>query len=339
LIDIHFHGACGIDLMHASPGELQELSKLLWDDGVAGFCPTTVSADRDELQEALTKIGRWIRSEAAPGALPLGIHLEGPFINADFRGAHPSGAIRPVRIAELSDLWEASQRTIKVITIAPENLIANKGSADGLTSIVSWARSHQIRLSLGHSRATEAEAHHAFKAGFRGLTHAWNALPFHHRSPGPLGAAVGSPEVFIETIIDQVHVSPTLIRWLLRLHPPDRICFISDAAPAAGCPEEQSVPFGPLRVHAEGGACRLKDGSLAGGGEVLSTAFCRWLESESRRLRRPLRSLMKEALPCVTTTPLKYLGVRPSQVKTIRKTRQVVWNVTKKGVRVSPLRA
>ncbi len=324
--------------MHASPGELQELSKSLWDDGVAGFCPTTVSAAPGELKEALTRIGRWIRSEAAPGALPLGIHLEGPFINEAFRGAHPSSAIRPVRIAELSDLWEASQRTLKIITISPENLIANKGSANGLNSVVSWARSHRIRLSLGHSQATETEAHQAFKAGFRGLTHAWNALPFHHRSPGPLGAAVGSPDVFIETIIDQVHVSPTLIRWLLRLHSPDRICFISDAAPAAGCPEEQSVPFGPLQVHTERGACRLKDGSLAGGGEVLSAAFRRWVESESQRLRRPVRSLMKETLPCVTTTPLKYLGIGPSQVEAIRKTRQVVWNVTRKGVRVSPLR-
>ncbi len=97
VVDIHFHGAFGIDLMTATPAELEELAARLGDAGVAGFCATTLSAPAKELRAVTEKLGKWIRHcsdsrfSSDRAALPLGIHLEGPFIRQGACGAHPRG--------------------------------------------------------------------------------------------------------------------------------------------------------------------------------------------------------------------------------------------------------
>lgn len=218
LIDLHFHGAFGIDLMTAPEEDLNQLSLKLWQNGIAAFCPTTLSEKPGPLLTTVRRLGHWIRSfdgfygpgpqKKTPGAIPLGIHLEGPFIHPKSCGAHPPQTIRPLSIQELESLWEASQQTLKIITLAPELI-----SSANLTRVIRWAKAKKIHLSLGHSQATTEEARLAFQKGIQGVTHAWNALPFHHRSPGPLGAAIGNPEIFLELILDQIHVDPVLIRW------------------------------------------------------------------------------------------------------------------------------
>lgn len=159
LVDIHFHGAFGIDLMSASPPELNHLSELLWKQGVAGFCPTTVSAPRKVLLDAVERLGRWIREKSAissslkmeispnsilssrndksikTGAVPLGIHLEGPFLSSGACGAHPPSAIRKFTWEELQELWTASHETLKIITLAPETL-----SHKELQKLGQWSR-------------------------------------------------------------------------------------------------------------------------------------------------------------------------------------------------------
>src|SRR6185437_15636763 len=152
-------------------------------------CATTLSTDPHELAQAVSRLGEWIHSErgslsrgGSVRAMPLGIHLEGPFINSSCCGAHPPSSIRSLDLKELEALWKLSQGTLKILTIAPETL-----SSKALTRLVDWANHRGISLSLGHSKATEKQAKSAFESGFRGVTHAWNALAFHQRSPGALG--------------------------------------------------------------------------------------------------------------------------------------------------------
>jgi N-acetylglucosamine-6-phosphate deacetylase len=330
LIDIHFHGAFGTDLMSASTTQLHELSAELWKQGVAGFCATTLSTPLPELTEAVQRLGRWIRSNQFPGAIPLGIHLEGPYLNSIACGAHPIEAIRKFSSSELESLWEASLGTLKILTLAPESL-----STAQLKGLVRWSQAKGIVLSLGHSKATESEAKKAFDAGFNGVTHAWNALQFHQREPGTLGAALGRKDVYLELIIDQVHVHPRVIQWTRDLHPPQAICFISDCISAGGFRKTPVVwqKFGPLQVRFKDGACRVADGHLAGGGYLLPEAYCRWVRDETKRGNSTLRQVFRKSISHVTKIPLRILHLSEAGFRN----RRVSWQLNSDQLKLFPI--
>lgn len=324
LVDLHFHGAFGIDLMTATHNELNVLSEKLWEHGVAAFCPTILSASPKNLKETIDRIGTWVRSmhgrSSSARALPLGIHLEGPFINPKSRGAHPAGVLRPLTFAELEELWRVSQHTLKILTLAPETLELPA------KKLANWAETRKILLSLGHSQATQAQAHEAFRqGGFRSVTHAWNALSFHHRNPGSLGAALGNPKVFLELIPDLVHVDPTVIRWTRKLHGSGNICFVSDCVPAAHTSRHSWHPFGSLKIAFQDGACRLKDGTVAGGGLLLSEAYALWLRNESKQTLAPMARIFKESIGSVTEVPLRMLKIPSSRLRG----RTIYWRIAK----------
>jgi N-acetylglucosamine-6-phosphate deacetylase len=328
-VDLHFHGAFGIDLMTASPEAMSDLAHQLWQNGISAFCPTTLSASPDELKQAIGRIGPWIRAihqelkNLHRMAIPLGIHLEGPFIHPDARGAHPRDAIRPVTVAELDELWELSEHTLKILTLAPETL------PDTAREIADWCRQRQVILSLGHSRATEEQATQAFNLGFSGVTHAWNALSFHHRAPGPLGAALGRKGIHVELIIDHVHVSPTVLRWTRQLHGKEPLCYVSDCVPAAATADSDHTPgpwtcFGALQVRQEKGACYLRDGGLAGGGRLLPQMIGITIKSESQRTGQSIAKILKEHTRHWTVDPLRALKTASSLQKRILKD-QMEW--------------
>lgn len=337
-VDIHFHGAFGIDLMTANQRALDKLSRKLWNCGVAAFCPTTLSVDKEFLLGSVFRLGKWIRGRSFEreftGAIPLGIHLEGPFIHPEACGAHPPGQVRRFDWRELERLWQASQETLKILTLAPEVL-----RPDDLPKLVLWCERRKIRLSLGHSRASEEEARQALESGFHGITHAWNALRFHHRSPGPLGAAIGFPGRYLELILDGVHVSPTVVRWTRKLHLPQPLCFVSDCVPAAAtAPARSSRPgpwfdFGPLKIRYHTGACRLRNGELAGGGRLLSEAFCHWVTQGYLSLNGSRPNLKQAGLDHLNRDPLRVLGVSPRKLKD----RKVRWSVQAGILTCNPL--
>lgn len=337
MVDIHFHGAYGIDLMRAQEPELDHLSALLWADGIAAFCPTTLSASSGDLLQAVETLGAWVRKLQTewhpdpardPRAYPLGLHLEGPFINSGACGAHPAEVIRPLQFRELNALWDASHKTIKILTIAPETL-----STADLKRLVKWASKRRVVLSLGHSRASQEEASAAIDLGFSGVTHAWNALPaFHHRDPGPLGACIGNPKAYLELIIDQVHVSQKVLRWTVELHTAQKgkICFVSDCAPAAATRpsgEHEWVSFGPVKCRFENGASRLPGGGLAGGGLLLSEAYARWVGTEAGETGKSIKTTLLNSIEYVSDSPLKALGFAPRRFAK----RRIQWSISSKG--------
>ena len=320
---MHLHGGWGIDVMTASPSELNRLSEHLWESGVDAFCPTTLSAPLGDLREAVTRLGQWITetrsasrrssSGAAPHlrALPLGIHLEGPFLSPKRAGAHAPSTLRAVDFEELRTLLRLSQGTIKLITVASETL-----SPGDLKRLGRWAQKHSVTLSLGHTQASENQALQAFASGFRGITHAWNAMSFHHREGGALAGAFSTPSpVFVEVIPDGVHLAPTVARMTLELFG-DRALWVSDCVPAAGLPRGRSTSFGPIEVLKGADACWVAEsgegGILAGGDRPLPQTLTRTLplmirpQTSSAALRRELQKLLRAG----TQTPLNYLGVK-----------------------------
>ena len=346
LVDLHFHGAFGIDCLQATAAELDLLAEKLLAGGVAAFCPTTLSCEKELLREAVTRLGAWIRKRSAPSnsrrggrpaAIPLGIHLEGPFLNPIARGAHPESAVRPFAWSELQALWEASQHTLKILTLAPELL-----SEPELRKLARWADDKKVLLSMGHSRANEAQARTAVAAGFRSVTHAWNAMAFHQREPGILGATLGHPDVYLELILDQIHVAPSVLRWTHAVHSPAHLCGVSDCTPAAELPPEQSASFGPLQVQVREGASRVipkasQPGSapetqapLAGGGRLLPELFRAWLEALSNTHSNPstFPTLMSAWLPCVTTAPLNALRLPSARKRAVLDRLTLQWHTS-----------
>lgn len=315
-MDLHFHGAFGIDLMTCSPSQMDELSRRLWrEGGVAGFVATTLSVERAPLRQAVERMGEWIsqrsRKQLVPsrdGAHCFGIHLEGPFISPRAGGAHPPDAIRRLNFDELAELWEASRHTLKILTIAPEEL-----SEAELTRLCEWAKRRSIVLSIGHTCATEAQAARAFQLGFQNVTHAWNAMKVHHRDSGVLGAALGHDDRFVELIMDRAHVSDTHIRWTLQLHPRST-CMVSDCVPAAATQMGSPWKFGDLDIEFDGQACRLRAphpsaGALAGGGVLLPETYARWLGDESATTGESAKKIFARTRRLFSESPLLSLGI------------------------------
>lgn len=328
-VDLHFHGAFGIDLMTAEPPELDRLSRELKTRGVAAFCATTLSAAEGPLSETVARLGHWIASDSAPGAKPLGIHLEGPFLSLDAAGAHPEGVLRRLSMTELENLWALSRETLRILTIAPETL------DDALRKELGrWAAKRKVRLSIGHTRCTAAQAEAAFEDGFSGVTHAWNALSYHHREPGVLGTALGRPETYVELIVDEVHVAAPFIDWTLALHPKGTF-FVSDAAPAAATDGSHFHRFGDLECRLQDRACRLPNGTLAGGGLLLPEAFGEWVGRESVRKKVAPEKLLRAHLKRIHELPLAALRMKKSAAQSILKKFPVTYEISG-GTRSSP---
>ncbi len=328
-IDLHFHGAFGIDLMSANPAELDALSASLADHGVAGFSATTLSASEKDLGAAVSRLGAWIRSDSAPGAVPLGIHLEGPFLNPEAAGAHPPGILRKLRIEELEDLWERSKETLHILTVAPETL-----DDETRKTLGSWAKKRRVRLAIGHTRCTIAQAERAFSDGFSGVTHAWNALSYHHREPGVLGAAFGRKSTYVELIPDEIHVHPSFIDWTLAMHPRGTF-FVSDAAPAACTDGSHFHRFGDLECRFQDRASRLPDGRLAGGGFLLPESFGQWVAAEALRKKASPEKILKSHLARTNRVPLEALFRKPAEIARLLKRFPVRWEIVP-GTRGGP---
>lgn len=253
-IDLQINGALGLafpDLNRENAYRLTDICKFLWNQGADGFLPTIVTTSIDNIQRSLATIAESSHAEI------LGVHLEGPFLNPQKRGAHPEEFLLPLTIETVKRVLGDYAEIVKVITLAPEL------DPDGET--IAYLKSLGITVSLGHSQATAAQAQAAFKQGASMVTHAFNAMPsLHHREPGLLGAAITNPAVQCGLIADGQHVSPTMIDILLRASQYDRgIFLVSDALSPLGLPDGH-YPWDTRQIEVTHGTARLLDGTLAG---------------------------------------------------------------------------
>jgi N-acetylglucosamine-6-phosphate deacetylase len=254
-VDLHVHGAKGRDFMDGTLESLQTLSETLARHGTTSFLGTTMSAPEPDIESALRGFVLH-RSRIRGGAIPLGIHMEGPFLNPVCRGTHDAHYLRPADVASFRRLREISQNTLLKITLAPE--------MDENLALVREAAGAGVQISIGHSNATVDEARRAVDAGARHATHTFNAMrPFHQREPGILGQVLTDERVFAEVICDGIHVHPTALRMLLALKGTDRTILITDGLSAVDMPEG-SYPLGDKMIVVKDGECRDLDGRLAG---------------------------------------------------------------------------
>jgi N-acetylglucosamine-6-phosphate deacetylase len=266
MIDIHIHGAAGVDVQNADGAELVRLSEFLLTQGVTGYFATFVPADERSYQAAVAEINAYIarQDEASPrGARILGIHFEGPFVSHNRCGALQRKHFRtydgdPRSIESFTADHHAEQPShgARLMTIAPE--------ISGGLELIRTLTARGVRAFIGHTEAEPETLDEAVTAGARHITHFPNALnPLHHRKPGAVAWGLLRDEVTIDCIADFHHAHPLMLRLMIRAKSTGRVALISDAIQPAGLGNGEFTVWG-IRLAVRDGLTALVDGPAAG---------------------------------------------------------------------------
>lgn len=272
-VDLHIHGSAGYDVMDDTAEALPAIEQLLARHGVTAYFPTTVTAPMDTTLRALERLADTIEkrelectqtrqrqpepqhADGKSRAIPLGIHLEGPFISHARRGVHPPENLLAPTLALFERFWQAARGRIRMMTIAPE--------LRGAPEVISEAARRGVCVSLGHSDADFAAAERGIAAGARHATHTFNAMrPLDHRSPGILGAVLTDRRLSADIIADGVHLDPAIVKLFACAKGPELTVLITDAISATGMPDGR-YRLGSFEVDVRDGKC-MSDGKLAG---------------------------------------------------------------------------
>ena len=255
--DIHVHGACSHDFMAASPSEIKVVGRFLASRGVGHYLPTTVTGPVDATLRALDTLAGAIEAGAtdATAAVPVGIHLEGPFISHAKRGVHPPACIQEPSVELFERFQQAARGHIRLMTVAP--------GLPHSEELIERATAGGVRVSMGHSNATADETIAAIDAGATSSTHLFNAMrALDHREPGIIGTILDRDDVYAELICDGVHVAPAMVRLWLKMKGDERAMLVTDGMSATGMPDGNYM-LGDFSVEVKDGVC-LSNGSLAG---------------------------------------------------------------------------
>lgn len=257
LIDIHVHGGYGVSFGNVDlAGNLLKYAQWVRTKGVTGFLLSIAAPDADRLEQ-MTGGYAQILSGFTESAEALGLHLEGPFLNQEKKGAFNPAWLRQPDVEETKRLLQAGQGWVKQMTLAPEN--------QGALEVAALLRNAGVVAALGHSNTSYELAVEALQGDFTHVTHTFNAQSgFDHRVPGVLGAILTSDTVTAELIADTVHVHPGAMKVLIRCLGVERIVAITDAMAGAGFPDDSYDLAGHEAIVKDGRAT-LTNGTLAGG--------------------------------------------------------------------------
>ena len=246
-VDIHSHGRGGRDFCDATDEAFDTIGRGKLKDGVTGFLATGLTRPEEDLAEMSRAVERY--KERGEGATCLGVHLEGPFFNAEMAGAQNPAYLRKPDAAMVKRLNAISP--IVKVSLAPEL----EGAEDCIRELAEIG----IVTSGGHSAADYETFERARKAGMTHLTHFCNAMmPIHHLRPTMVTGGLLADDVLVEIITDGVHLSDPMIRLIAKAKGPNRVMIITDAMCAAGEPDGL-YSLGGLRVRVENGRATLAD--------------------------------------------------------------------------------
>ena len=257
-IDVHIHGAVGVDVMEATPGALQEVSAYLASQGVTGWLPTLVPGSQENYASVATAVSEAMRSSGIGGARILGLHYEGPFVNSAQCGAlhveHFKDYSGPTDLENLAT--PHGVQTIRMITLAPE--------IEGGVELVRELKRRGWVISIGHTRASIGILDEALSAGARHMTHFMNAMsPLHHRSPGPIAWGLSRDNVTCDVIADGIHLDPFMLQLLVKIKGVRGLALISDAIAATGKGDGDYQIWGET-ISVKNGRTSNASGSIAG---------------------------------------------------------------------------
>lgn len=286
-IDVQVNGGGGALLNDAPTLEtVRTIATSHRQFGTVGLLPTVIT-DAPSILKQATEAVREARAQGVPGV--LGIHIEGPFLDPERKGAHALRFIREITEADAAWIGGLDCGAV-MLTLAP-----NRVEPVLIRQLVAAG----VLVSLGHAEASYAQAIAALAAGARAFTHLYNAMSqLNGRDPGMAGAALADRDSFVGIIADGFHVHDAAMQVALAAKPPDRMMLVSDAMPpAAGGPSQFELQG--RTVRRENGKLQLEDGTLAGSNLTMDEAV--------RHCVQHLKLDLAVALRMASLTPARFL--------------------------------
>jgi N-acetylglucosamine-6-phosphate deacetylase len=298
--DQHIHGCGGKDVMEATDAALTGVGCFLARRGVAGYLATTVTASMETTLASLSGLARIVQrgSDGRPGhAVPVGIHLEGPFLSHEKRGVHPPELLLTPTVALFDRFWQAAEGQIKLMTIAPE--------LPNAAEVIRHASGLGVRISIGHSNATSKFAKAGIAAGAVSATHTFNAMrSFDQREPGILGVVLDDGKLFAEIIADGYHVDPSVVRLFWKAKGAERAILVTDGISATGMPDGM-YKLGTLDVEVKDGKCLSWDDT--GGGTIAGSTLT--MDRAVSNFRAFTGARLEEIMGLAGRNPARMLGL------------------------------
>lgn len=266
LVDLQCNGAAGHSVDEATPEALDAIAAGVGSHGAAAFLPTLITAPFEVLLQRLADVAAWIETDPIGGAQPLGIHLEGPFLQSP--GAHEEAEFIDPTPERIDAILRAADGRLSLITLAPDRA----GSPDAVAQLCGAG----VTVALGHAVGFD-QLESCVRAGASMVTHLFNAMgPLHHRDPGMAGRALDDERLMCSLIPDGVHVHESMLRNAYRCLGSERAILVTDSVAAAGMPDGDYELSGAT-IHSRGGVVRDHDGRLAGSALTMNEAAQAWL--------------------------------------------------------------
>ncbi len=228
-IDSHLHGAFGGSVMASTEKDLKLMAEGLVQCGTTSFLPATLSGPWDAIVNSIDCITQAMKKDLQ-GAKILGVHLEGPYINLEQKGAQNPKYIYPPQSEQYLSLLEKYPSIIRV-TAAPEVL--------GCLELGQELRKRKIVAAIGHSNATYQQVIKAVENGYTHVTHMFSGMSGLHRIKayrvsGVIESTLLIDELTTEMIADGHHLPPSLMKLVLHAKGMDKVCLVTDSMSAAG---------------------------------------------------------------------------------------------------------
>ncbi|MBR6770894.1 MAG: N-acetylglucosamine-6-phosphate deacetylase [Lachnospiraceae bacterium] len=291
-IDVHTHGAVGVDVNAATAQELEKISRFVAGNGTTSWLGSVLTDTREQTEWCIDQFKEYQKLEHQ-GANLLGIHLEGPFLASEYKGAMPEHLLQKTNMALLKDYQERAEGNIRYITVSPE--------VEGIVEDIPAMKELGITVAIGHSGADYDTCMKAIDRGAACCTHIFNAMKLlHQHFPSVMGAALES-DIYCEAICDGRHLHPGVVRLLTKTKGLDRVVAITDSIMAAGLPDGQ-YKLGVNDVIVEDGDAKLlENGVRAGSTLTQNTALKNLLSFTGRPI--------EEILPMLSENPANMLGI------------------------------
>jgi len=295
-IDIHVHGGGGADTMDSSYEALNTISRTHAEGGTTAMLPSTVSAPLEDMIKAIEAV-RKAMERGVQGAKILGIHLEGPYLSVEQKGAHDERYIRSPTKEEINEILNHID-VVKRITAAPE--------IEGGLELGRIMSSRGVLMSIGHSNATIYEVLQAIEAGYTHVTHIYSATSLvrrirAYRYPGIVEAAFLIDELTVEMIADGKHLPSELIRLILKNKGFDKVAIVTDAMRAAGLPPGR-YKLGPIEAIVEEGVAWLPDRTAFAGSVAKMNTMLKFLVND-------VGLTLRDSIKLATINPAKILRI------------------------------
>ncbi|MBU1678674.1 MAG: N-acetylglucosamine-6-phosphate deacetylase [Bacteroidetes bacterium] len=278
-VDLLVHGGGGFGFSDENSSGFSKIEDYFIRNGSTTVMGSLHAKPKHLLLKDLDKLSTYILEN--PKSNIKGIHMEGPYLNPELKGAMNEEYLWKPSIDSFLEMWDASKGLMKIMTIAPE--------LDGAIEVIREASFRGVVCSIGHSMASYEIIDAAIDNGAAHVTHMFNAMKtLHHRFPSVVTAALLRDELKIELIADTFHVHPAIMQLLLKTKTAKNIILITDSIRAGGM-HEGEYTFSDQKVILKDKKATLIDGTLAGSTLTLNSAVRNIVTTTDTKLTDAIR--------------------------------------------------